>query len=101
MYKRGETGKRDFKKNHLKAIFLFAVDVTPKIGKKEDWLIHLKKLDEDDTGKNIEQSLTKEMVAGSAASQLTAPSIETSITSHNENASWLYHHYTDRIKEIQ
>ena len=51
MYKRGKTGKKDFTKNHMKAIFLFAFDVTPKSGKKADWLIQLKKSDEDDAEK--------------------------------------------------
>ena len=37
-------------------------------------MIQLKKLDEDDTEKNIEQSLAKAMVAGTAASKLTEPS---------------------------
>ena len=98
MYKRGKTGKRDFKNNHMKAIFLFAFDVTPKSGKKADWLIQLKKLDEDDAKKNIEQSLAKAMVAGSEASQSTAPSTATATTSHNENKSWIYHRCTDAIK---
>ena len=55
MYKCGETGKRDFTKNHMKSIFLFAFDVTPNIRKKADWLIQLKKLYEDDAEKNIKQ----------------------------------------------
>ena len=41
------------------------------------------------------------MVAGAAASQSAAPSTSTSNTSHNENASWLYHRCTDAIKEMQ
>ena len=39
IYKRVKTGKRYSTKNHMKAIFLFAFDVTPKSGKKADWLI--------------------------------------------------------------
>ena len=101
MYKRGKTGKIGFTKNHMKAIFLFAFDVTPKSGKKADWLIQLKKLDEDDAEKNIEQSLEKAMVAGATESQSTAPSTATSTTSHNENASCFYHRCTDAIKEMQ
>ena len=80
MYKRVETGKRYFTKNHMKAILLFAFDVNPKSGKKADWLIQLKKLDEDDTEKNIEQSLAKAMVAGAVASKLVAPSTSTATT---------------------
>ena len=59
IYKRSKTGKRSFIRNHMKSIFLFAFDVTPKSGKKADWLIQLKKLDEDDAEKHIEQSLSK------------------------------------------
>ena len=51
--------------------------------------------------KNIEQSLANAMVAGSTASQPTAPSTATSNTSHNENASWLYHCCIEAIKKIQ
>ena len=53
MYTRDKTGQIYFTKNHMKAIFLFSFDVTPKNGKKADWLIQLEKLDEDDTEKNI------------------------------------------------
>ena len=41
IYKRGKTGKRYFINNNMKAIFLFAFDITPKSGKKADWLSHL------------------------------------------------------------
>ena len=75
----------------MKAIILFAFDVTPKSGNKADWLIQLKKLDEDDAKKKIEQSLEKAMVDGAAASKSTEPSKATATTSHNENVSWLYH----------
>ena len=64
----------------MNTIFLFDFDVT----QKADWLIQLKKLDEDDAEKNIEQSLEKAMVAGAAASQSAEPSTATSTTSHNE-----------------
>ena len=77
MYKHGETGKRYFSKNHMKAIFRFDFDLTPKSGKRADWLIQLKNLDKDDSDRNIEQSLAKAMVAGAAASKLTAPSTAT------------------------
>ena len=53
IYKCGDTSKRYFTKNHMRAIFLFVFDVTPKSGKKADWLIQLEKLDKDDTEKNI------------------------------------------------
>ena len=42
MYKCDETDKRYFTKNHIKAIFLFVFDVTPKSGKRADWLNQLK-----------------------------------------------------------
>ena len=54
MYKRDKNSKRDLTKNHMKAIFLFAFDVTPKSGKKVGCLIRLKKSYEDDAEKNIE-----------------------------------------------
>ena len=54
MYKCGNTGKKYFSNNHMKEIFLFDFDVTPKSGKKAYCMIHLKKLDEDDVDKNIE-----------------------------------------------
>ena len=98
MYKHGKTGNRYFIKCNMKAIFLFAFDVTPKNGKKADCQIQLKKLDEDDADKNIEQSLANAMVAGATASQPTAPSTATLTTSHNENAYWFYHCCTDAIR---
>ena len=58
----------------------------------------MKKLDEDDAEKNIEQSLAKATVDGSAASQSATLSRATATTSHNENTSWLYHRCTDAIK---
>ena len=42
MYKYDETGKKYFTKNHIKVIFLFVFYVTPKSGKRADWLIQLK-----------------------------------------------------------
>ena len=74
MYKCGDNGKRDFTKNQMKEIFLLAFDVTPKSEMKADWMIQLKKLDEDDTEKNIEQSLENAMVAGTSESQSTSTS---------------------------
>ena len=48
MYKCGDTGKKYFTNNHIKAIFMFAFDVTPKSVNKEYWLIQFKKLYEYD-----------------------------------------------------